>query len=81
VTGERVVELLGFARAADAVCFVFVLRNEGRWMVWFNGVDPLIGRSVGGVSWIFDWLKRGYHQNWGFFIHLLKICSTNGIVC
>jgi hypothetical protein len=32
-------------------------------MVWFNAVDPLIGRSVGGVSWIFDWLKEGIIKN------------------
>jgi hypothetical protein len=48
-----------FVGVGSSFCCVFVLRNEGRRILQFNGLDRLIGRSVGGVSWIFDWLKRG----------------------
>jgi hypothetical protein len=33
-----------------AARFVFVQRNEGRRMLWFDGLDRLIGRSVGALS-------------------------------
>jgi hypothetical protein len=57
--GERRGLARVWLRAARCGLVVFSLRNKGLRIVSFDDIDRLIGRSVGEISWIFDWLKRG----------------------